>query len=100
MALEEARARGFADAIMCDSSGSWVSTTSGNLFLRIGDCLITPPVKEAGIAGTRRQAILDHWANFLGYQVKVRKLTAEDIVSAQEAWSCNSVILEALLCLR
>jgi aminodeoxychorismate lyase len=91
MALEEARARGFADAIMCDSSGSWVSTTSGNLFLRIGDCLITPPVNEAGIAGTRRQAILDHWAHFLGYQVKVRKLTAEHIVSAQEAWSCNSV---------
>ena len=91
MALEEARTRGFTDAIMCDSSGSWTSTTSGNLFLRRGDCLITPPVNEVGIAGTRREAILDCWAKLLGYQVEVRKLTADDIVSAQEAWSCNSV---------
>ena len=91
MALEEARTRGFTDAIMCDPSGSWTSTTSGNLFLRRGDCLITPPVNEVGIAGTRREAILDCWAKLLGYQVEVRKLTADDIVSAQEAWSCNSV---------
>ena len=91
MALEEARARGFTDAIMCDSAGSWVSTTSGNLFLRIGACLVTPPVDDVGIAGTRREAIVDRWAKILGYEVSIRKITRDDIISAQEAWSCNAV---------
>ncbi|MDG1065564.1 MAG: aminotransferase class IV [Luminiphilus sp.] len=91
MALDEACRRGFTDAIMCDSSGSWVSTASGNLFLRVGTCFITPPVNEVGIAGTRREAILDHWAKFLGYQVSIRKITADLVASAEEAWSCNSV---------
>ena len=92
VALEEARGRGFSDAIMCDASGSWVSTTSGNLFLRVGDRFITPPVDEVGIAGTRREAILDHWAQMLGYQVSIRKISSYDIASAQEAWCCNSVV--------
>ena len=92
VALEEARGRGFSDAIMCDASGSWVSTTSGNLFLRVGDRFITPPVDEVGIAGTRREAILDQWAEMLGYQVSIRKISSYDIASAQEAWCCNSVV--------
>jgi len=92
VALDEACRKGFTDAIMCDSSGSWVSTTSGNLFLRVGACFITPPITEVGIAGTRREAILDHWAAFLGYQVSVREITADDVAMAEEAWSCNAVV--------
>lgn len=48
------------EAIVCDTEGRLVSATQGNLWWRQGMRLFTPPVDEAGIAGTRRAWIFDH----------------------------------------
>ena len=92
MAMAEARALGFDDALMCDSSGAWLSTASGNLFLRRGSVLITPPLDDAGIAGTRRCAIIEHCAPALGYEVEVRVIEDRDHRLADEVMFCNAVI--------
>ncbi|WP_038054687.1 aminodeoxychorismate lyase [Thioalkalivibrio sp. ALJ1] len=55
---------GWDEAILCDALGRVVSVTQGNLWLRRGEKLITPPVRESGIAGTRRAWVLDHAAAF------------------------------------
>ena len=92
LAMTGARASGFDEAIMCDPEGAWLSTASGNLFLRLGSVLVTPPITAAGIAGTRRQVIIEQCAAALGYRVEVRAITLADQQRADEAMFCNSVI--------
>ncbi len=55
---------GWEEAIVRDALGRVVSATQGNLWLREGQRLLTPPVDQSGIAGTRRAWILDHAAGF------------------------------------
>ncbi|WP_018872581.1 aminodeoxychorismate lyase [Thioalkalivibrio sp. ALJ16] len=59
---------GWDEAILRDALGRVVSATQGNLWLREGRTLVTPPVDESGIAGTRRAWILEHARRF-GLQV-------------------------------
>ena len=54
--------------------------------------LVTPPITAAGIAGTRRQVIIEQGAAALGYRVEVRAITLADQQRADEAMFCNSVI--------
>lgn len=56
------------EAVVEDALGRVVSATQGNLWLREGRRLLTPPVDQSGIAGTRRAWILQHAAGF-GFEV-------------------------------
>ncbi|HEX8185955.1 MAG TPA: aminotransferase class IV, partial [Blastocatellia bacterium] len=63
-ALEEARARGFADAVMLNERGEVVATTAANLFWVQGDEVFTPSLGTGCVAGvTRRivQEIIARW---------------------------------------
>ncbi|ADC71764.1 aminodeoxychorismate lyase [Thioalkalivibrio sp. K90mix] len=53
---------GWDEAVVCDTQGRLVSATQGNLWWRQGLDLFTPPVDQAGIAGTRRAWVFDHAA--------------------------------------
>ena len=92
LALANARAAGFDEVIMPDREGNWLSTGSGNLFIRRGNALVTPPIGPAGIAGTRRRAIVEKWAEHLGYQMLVEPISPTDALAADEAFFCNAVI--------
>ena len=81
-----ARASGFDEAIMW--SGAWLSTASGNLFLRLGSVLVTPPSPQPECR--RQQVIVEQCAPWL--QVEVRAITLADQQRADEAMFCNSVI--------
>ncbi|WP_024327350.1 aminotransferase class IV [Thioalkalivibrio sp. AKL19] len=59
---------GWDEAILDDALGRVVSATQGNLWLREKRRLVTPPVEQSGIAGTRRAWIRDHAARF-GFEV-------------------------------
>ena len=52
------------EAIVADALGRVSSVTQGNLWLREGATLVTPPVDEAGIAGTRRAWIMENAGRF------------------------------------
>ena len=92
LALANAREAGFDEVIMPDREGNWLSTGSGNLFIRRGNALVTPPIGPSGIAGTRRRAIVERWAEHLGYQMLVEPISATDAFAADEAFFCNAVI--------
>ena len=73
------------ECIMCDSRGYVISTTSGNVFISTKKGLITPHLQFSGIAGTRRAYIMKH------YPVLVKNITKQEVLSADEVFTCNSV---------
>lgn len=92
VATAEAQRQQCDEALMLDQAGHWCSTASGNCFLRLDDRLLTPPLTTAGIAGTRRQAILEHWAAVCGYRCAETPITADIAAAATEAFYCNSLM--------
>lgn len=91
LAAQEARDQGCDDVVMCDCDGAVVSLGMGNLFARTGSTLVTPPVTGAGIAGTRRRALLEGVAATAGFTARVASLTLADLEAADELVACNSL---------
>ena len=56
-ALEEARGRGYVDAVMLNERGELVSTTAANIFWVQGDEVFTPSLATGCIAGVTRRFV-------------------------------------------
>jgi branched-subunit amino acid aminotransferase/4-amino-4-deoxychorismate lyase len=56
-ALEEARARGYADGVMLNERGEIVSTTAANIFWVQGDEVFTPSLATGCVAGVTRRLV-------------------------------------------
>ncbi|WP_018877403.1 MULTISPECIES: aminodeoxychorismate lyase [unclassified Thioalkalivibrio] len=80
---------GWEEAIVCDALGRVISATQGNLWVREGQQLLTPPLDQAGIAGTRRAWILDHAAGF-GFSVVEEYPETERIRQADGIYITNA----------
>ncbi|WP_019624216.1 aminodeoxychorismate lyase [Thioalkalivibrio thiocyanoxidans] len=80
---------GWDEAIVCDTQGRLVSATQGNLWWRQGTDLFTPPVDEAGIAGTRRAWIFDH-ATAHGFTVQEQRATPEALQRVDGLYVSNA----------
>lgn len=74
------------EGLMFDQRDNLVSATSANVFVGMGDALLTPPVDECGVAGVVRGALLDALP---GTQVKT--ITKEDLMQADELFLTSSV---------
>lgn len=59
VALDEARGRGFDEAIMLNERGEVVEATAANLFWRRRDELFTPSLATGCLAGVMRRLVLD-----------------------------------------
>jgi branched-subunit amino acid aminotransferase/4-amino-4-deoxychorismate lyase len=59
MAIEEARARGFDDAVLLNERGEIASTASANLFWSEGDELFTPSLSTGCVAGITRHFVCE-----------------------------------------
>jgi len=57
LAFEEARGRGFSEAVMLNERGEIVSAASGNIFWVEGDELLTPSLSTGCVAGVTRSFI-------------------------------------------
>ena len=92
LAAAERQRMGVDEVVTCDQSGHPVAVASGNLFIRVGDRLLTPTLHDCGIAGTRRALILDRWAGQAGFDVGEQRLSLDELESADEILFCNSLI--------
>ncbi|MEP4484881.1 MAG: aminotransferase class IV [Halioglobus sp.] len=79
------------DMLLCDYNGRPHSLTSANLFAVIGDEIITPPIIDCGIAGTRRQLLLETLASRQGITAHEEFFTMAELTAAQEVFCANSV---------
>lgn len=80
-----------AEGIMLDTGAAVVEGTMSNLFVRLGQRLLTPPVDQCGIAGIVRAEVLARCAT-LGYRGEVHALAADDVRAAEEIFFTNSII--------
>ena len=92
LAATEYRAVGSDEAIMLDQAGQLVSVTAGNLFLVSGGRILTPALRECGVAGTRRRLVLEQWAPAIGLATEEAALYPQDLLCADEVFYSNSLL--------
>ena len=79
------------EGLMGDGEGGWVCGTMSNLFLVRGRTLATPLLDRCGVAGVMRRWILANAAN-LRLRAVERRLTWQDLASADEVFMSNAVV--------
>jgi branched-chain amino acid aminotransferase len=83
-AAEEAKAEGFAQVVWTDARDHSAIEEAGtmNVFVHIGDEVITPPLRGTILAGVTRESamtLLSRW----GHNVRERVVTADQILEAR-----------------
>ncbi len=73
------------EGLMLDSRGRVVGATAANLFVRSGDCWLTPAVDRCGIAGIGRRWLMGK------LQAEVGELTRKHVHDSQECVLINAI---------
>ncbi|HEY7775980.1 MAG TPA: aminodeoxychorismate lyase [Kineobactrum sp.] len=82
---------GHDEVLMLAQSGEPLSVSAGNLFICVGDQLLTPQLGEAGITGTRRQLIIESLAPACGLKVRETRLDIGQLLAADELFFCSAI---------
>ena len=85
LAKQEARVRGFAEAIMLDSFGHVSEGSGQNVFLVRDDVVWTPPISASILAGVTRDSVI-RIARDLGYEVREETVPRELLYTSDEAF--------------
>lgn len=91
LAAAEAMSAGVDDALMMDLDGRVISSSRGNIFLLLGETVVTPSLERCGIKGTRRRLLLDSVFPGLGVPVDIRAVTQTDIEQSDQIMICNAL---------
>ena len=85
LATQDAKNRGFDEAILLDKNG-YVSEAPGeNIFIIKNNTLFTPPLSSSALDGITRKSILT-FSKDLGLKTKIRNITKEELKSASEVF--------------
>ena len=85
LAVREAFARGFDEALLLNSDGQLAEGSGENLFLVRNGELITNDERHSILLGVTRDAVI-RIAGDLGHRVITRAIPVEDLISADEAF--------------
>lgn len=95
--LEQVLARGewddpeIAEGLMLDSAGHVIEGTFSNIFAVRDGMLITPDLTACGVAGIRRELILEY-AHGAAIPVTIAPLPLSELLDMHEIFLCNSLI--------
>jgi len=85
LATQDAKNRGFDEAILLDKNG-YVSEAPGeNIFIIKNNTLFTPPLSSSALDGITRRSILT-FSKDLGLKTKIKNITKEELKSASEVF--------------
>ena len=85
LATQDAKKRGFDEAILLDKNG-YVSEAPGeNIFIVKRNTLITPPLSSSALDGITRKSILA-FSKDLKLKTKIKNITKEELKSAEEVF--------------
>lgn len=79
------------EGLLLDDADHVIEATAANVFLVHGNVLVTPSLRQCGVAGVVRDALLE-WAPRFGLVAKVGPVTLADVWKADEVFLTNSVI--------
>ena len=85
LAVRDAIARGFDEALLLDAYGYVAEGSGENLFLVRGEKLITNEERHSILMGITRDAVIEI-ARDLGYQVETRAIRLDDLLTTDEAF--------------
>ena len=85
LATQDAKNRGFDEAILLDKNG-YVSEAPGeNIFIIKNNTLFTPPLSSSALDGITRRSILT-FSKDLGIKTKIKNITKEELKSSNEVF--------------
>ena len=85
LATQDAKNRGFDEAILLDKNG-YVSEAPGeNIFIIKNNTLFTPPLSSSALDGITRRSILT-FSKDLGLKTKIKNITKEELKSSNEVF--------------
>jgi 4-amino-4-deoxychorismate lyase len=91
LAAAEGQTQGVDEMLLLDQANTVNSVSAGNLFVVREGRLQTPDLCNSGVAGTRRQLVIERWAPALGLEVSATELTLEDLHNADEIFYSSSL---------
>jgi len=91
LSLQEAKDKGFDEAIILNNRGYIAETTRSNLFLAKDNELFTPTLSCGCLAGITRRVIFD-LAKKYNIKIYEGKFTLKDLYEADEAFLTNSLM--------
>ncbi len=80
-----ARARGFADALLCNTLGVITEASIASVLVRLDGRWYTPPLADGLLPGVMRQVLLDAGL------VEARSVAVSDLRAAERVCLCNAV---------
>ena len=83
LATQDAKQRGFDEAILLDQSGNVSEAPGENLFLVKNNMLVTPPLSSSALDGITRKSIIT-LAKDMKLKIKVRKVSKKELRLADE----------------
>ena len=83
LATQDAKQRGFDEAILLDQSGNVSEARGENIFLVKNNRLVTPPLSSSALDGITRKSIIT-LAKDMKLKVKVRKVSKKELKIADE----------------
>ena len=90
MAAREAMEQGFDEALMFNTKGRVACCTIGNIFLVVGDTLVTPSLYEGILNGIMRNVVI-RAAKDAGLKVSERLVRIPDLDKAESMFVTNSL---------
>ena len=91
LAAQEAAAQQWDDVLMLDAQDHVISTSRGNIFALLGHQFVTPDLSQCGIAGTRRQLLIETVLPRLNYVVDEQPITLKTLRQADAVFISNTV---------
>ena len=83
LATQDAKQRGFDEAILLDQSGNVSEAPGENIFLVKNNRLVTPPLSSSALDGITRKSIIT-LAKDMKLKIKVRKVSKKELRIADE----------------
>ncbi len=91
LARAHARRQGADEAILRNTAGRIAEAAAANVFLVLGDVLVTPPIEEGALPGITRAAVI-RAATAMGLQVQERGVGPEEPFATSEVFLTNSLL--------
>jgi len=85
LATQDAKSRGFDEAILLDRFGDVSEAPGENIFLVKNDILITPPLSSSALDGITRKSIIS-FSKEMKLKTKIKKISIGELMSADEVF--------------